>query len=229
MSIQLNSMTRCENCGRLIPSESSSCPYCGYDMTNDAESNAINTDGQSNSKNRKKTAWIVVLSILALFTIISILNSVDFSSPKTTQTTSQQASSAQNNAQGQVHARNNDDKAKVVYNPRVSNAPNKMRVTISRVILADDYTAIECAVDNTHRAYSYIAIDSETFITIDGNYMDKLADTDGISVSPGKTAIEKGKITYFTLYFPAISKNTKVLDLEEAGKTGWKFYGIKLN
>ena len=230
MSVRLNSMIRCENCGRLIPSGSSSCPYCGYEIANVAESNDVGTDGQSKSKKRKKTAWIVALSILALFTIISVLNSIDFSSSKTTQTqtVSQQMNTVQNNALGQ--ALNNDSNAKVVYNPRVSNAPNKMLVSISRVILADDYTAIECAVDNTHGAYSYIAIDSETWITPNESHIveEQLTRTDGIAISPGKTAIPKGKVTPFTLYFPPIDKGTDVLDLEESGKTGWKFYGIQL-
>ena len=86
----------------------------------------------------------------------------------------------QNNALGQ--ALNNDSNAKVVYNPRVSNAPNKMLVSISRVILADDYTAIECAVDNTHGAYSYIAIDSETWITPNESHIveEQLTEVEGI-------------------------------------------------
>ena len=122
----------------------------------------------------------------------------------------------------------NTESTKIINNPRVKNAPNKMRVSISKITITDSYTAIECVVDNTKGSYSYIAIDDKTYIIVNGNYI-QLTDTDGIGVSPEKTAIKKGVKTTFILYFPSIKKDTKVIDLIESGKNGWKFYGIKLN
>ena len=58
--------------------------------------------------------------------------------------------------------------------------------------------------------------------------VEKMIATDGISVSPQKTAIPKGKVVYFSLVFPPIDRDTRVLDLEESGENGWKFYGIQL-
>lgn len=171
-----------------------------------------------------KIPIIAVAGVLVLSAIIGVVYSLNSK-------TEEPAQVAKQPTQQQVVQQPAQNTAKVYNYPTVKNAPNKMRVSIVRVVLADDYTAIECAVDNTHGAYSYIAIDSETWITPNESHIveEQLTRTDGIAISPGKTAIPKGKVTPFTLYFPPIDKGTDVLDLEESGKTGWKFYGIKLN
>ena len=171
-----------------------------------------------------KIPIIAVAGVLVLSAIIGVVYSLNSK-------TEEPAQVAKQPTQQQVVQQPAQNTAKVYNYPTVKNAPNKMRVSIVRVVLADDYTAIECAVDNTHGAYSYIAIDSETWFTPNESHIveEQLTRTDGIAISPGKTAIPKGKVTPFTLYFPPIDKGTDVLDLEESGKMGWKFYGIELN
>lgn len=246
MNIQTNNMIRCKNCGRLIPSESSSCRYCGEELTNTSESDVSDAKRNSTAKKRKKTAKFIVLGIFALFTIISVINTTDFKSSKNVKTEqppelqneSVQTPTVQNEpVQHQVYNdtqepeyESNSGNVKVIDNPYVENAPNKMRVKIVRISMTDEYTAIFCAIDNTKGSYSYIAIDSETYICVNGSEFEthQLAGTDGIGISPQKTAIPKGEITPFVLYFPAIYKDADFIDLEEAGKNGWKFYGIHL-
>jgi len=246
MNIHINNMIRCKNCGRLIPSDSSSCRYCGDEITNAAVSDVTGNVGKLNVKKRTKIALFTILGIFALFTIISVINSMDFKSTKNVKTEqppelqneSVQTPTVQNEpVQHQVYNdtqepeyESNSGNVKVIDNPYVENAPNKMRVKIVRISMTDEYTAIFCAIDNTKGSYSYIAIDSETYICVNGSEFEthQLAGTDGIGISPQKTAIPKGQITPFVLYFPAIYKDADFIDLEEAGKNGWKFYGIHL-
>lgn len=224
MNIQTNNMIRCKNCGRLIPSESSSCRYCGDELTNTSESSISASERNSTAKKRKKTAKFIVLGIFALFTIISVINTTDFKFSKLVKTEQTEAEKTE------PEFENSSITVREIDNPVVRNAPNKMRVKIIRIILADEYTAVVCTVDNTQGAYSYIAIDPETYITLNESDMavEKMIATDGISVSPQKTAIPKGKVVYFSLVFPPIDRDTRVLDLEESGENGWKFYGIQL-
>lgn len=224
MNIQTNNMIRCKNCGRLIPSESSSCRYCGEELTNTSESSISASERNSTAKKRKKTAKFIVLGIFALFTIISVINTTDFKFSKLVKTEQTEAEKTE------PEFENSSNTVKQIDNPVVRNAPNRMRVKIVRIILADEYTAVVCTVDNTQGAYSYIAIDPETYITLNESDMavEKMIATDGISVSPQKTAIPKGKVVYFSLVFPPIDRDTRVLDLEESGENGWKFYGIQL-
>ncbi len=66
MNIQTNNMIRCKNCGRLIPSESSSCRYCGDELTNTSESKVSVSERNSTAKKRKKTAKFIVLGIFCI-------------------------------------------------------------------------------------------------------------------------------------------------------------------
>lgn len=231
MKIPLNTdVTRCPNCGRLIPAESATCRYCDYEITASKESNTTDFNGQSTSKTRKKTAWLAIGGILLLFTLITVINTFVKNSAKSERNEAQYTVHTQTSNQSYSHEPEFDSKdsgTKVINNPSVADAPNKMRVSIGSVTMADDYTAIRCYVDNTHKKYSYIAIDDETYLVANGNYF-QLTNTDGIAVSPGKTAIDKGYVSTFTLFFPPIPKNTKSIDLVESGETGWKFYGIRL-
>ena len=231
MKIPLNTdVIRCPNCGRLIPAESATCRYCDYEITASKESNTTDFNGQSTSKTRKKTAWLIIGGILLLFTLITVINTIVKNSAKSDRNVAQNTETTQSPSQAYSHEPefdSNNGGTKVINNPSVADAPNKMRVSIGSVTIADDYTAVKCYVDNTHKKYSYIAIDAETYLVANGNYL-QLTDTDGIAVSPGKTAISKGYVSTFTLYFPAIPQNTKSIDLVESGKTGWKFYGIRL-
>ena len=224
MNIQTNNMIRCKNCGRLIPSESSACRYCGDELTNTSESDVSDAKKNSTAKKRKKIAKFIVLGIFALFTIISVINTTDFKFSKLVKTEQTEAEKTE------PEFENSSITVREIDNPVVRNAPNKMRVKIIRITLTDNCTIVVCTVDNTQGAYSYIAIDPETYITLNESDMavEKMIATDGISVSPQKTAIPKGKVVYFSLVFPPIDRDTRVLDLEESGENGWKFYGIQL-
>ncbi|MBQ3656469.1 MAG: hypothetical protein II956_06430 [Bacteroidales bacterium] len=224
MNIQTNNMIRCKNCGRLIPSESSSCRYCGDELTNTSESSISASERNSTAKKRKKIAKFIVLGIFALFTIISVINTTDFKFSKLVKTEQTLAEKTE------PEFENSSITVREIDNPVVRNAPNKMRVKIIRITLTDEYTAVACTVDNTQGAYSYITIDPETYITLNESDMaaEKMSWTVGIGVSPQKTEVPKGKVAYFTLYFPPIDRDTRVLDLEESGENGWKFYGIQL-
>ena len=217
MDIHLNKMIRCKNCGRLMPKDSSSCRYCGYEIKGNADSDAVDSNVQSTSDKRKKIGWFIALGVLALFTLISVINTAIKSTPK-----------SENVQTSQIQSDYVDNNPKIVNRPYVGNAPNKMRVSIWKVTMDNSYTVVECAVDNTNGAYSYIAIDAETYIVANGNYI-RMIDAKDIAISPGKTAVGKGYVTTFTLYFPNIRKDTKVIDLVESGKNGWKFYGIRLD
>lgn len=249
MNIHINSTIRCKNCGRLNSVGSSSCRYCGCGITN-VEDAVADSNAQKKSEKRNKNIWFVILGVFVLFILISIINS-NSNSKKTTNTSKPTDVEQSNVRQPEVvqqpveepeyesepefesdyesepEFESDYETNKVVYSPYVNNAPNKMRVSISKITLSDSYTSIECVVDNTNGSYSYIAIGSDTYIVVNGNYV-RLVDTDGIGISPDKTAIAKGRVSSFSLYFPSIPQNTETIDLIESGKNGWKFYGIQL-
>lgn len=250
MNIHINSTIRCKNCGRLNSVGSSSCRYCGCGITN-VEDAVADSNAQKKSGKRNKNIWFVILGVFVLFILISIINSNSKKTTNTSKPTDVEQSNVrqpevvqqpveepeyesepefESDYESEPEFESDYETNKVVYSPYVNNAPNKMRVSISKITLSDSYTSIECVVDNTNGSYSYIAIDPETYITLNESDMavEKMIATDGISVSPQKTAIPKGKVVYFSLVFPPIDRDTRVLDLEESGENGWKFYGIQL-
>ena len=75
----------------------------------------------------------------------------------------------------------------------------------------------------------YYYIDPNTYICdkSTGQKYTLLASTN-CAILPEKTSLEKGMTAKFTLTFPAIPKNCKLIDFIEPDSSSWKFYGIKL-
>lgn len=82
---------------------------------------------------------------------------------------------------------------------------------------------------NTQYDNGYYCIDPNTYICdkSTGQKYTLLASTN-CAILPEKTSLEKGMTAKFTLTFPAIPKNCKLIDFIEPDSSSWKFYGIKL-
>lgn len=119
-------------------------------------------------------------------------------------------------------------KAKVISNPNVENQLGS-NIMISKVVIADSYTAVDFIYSNRNDNYCYAwaTINPNTFIEYNSTKM-QIIKAVGIEISPDTTWFTKPTVTSFTLFFPKIDKNTKSIDLIEPGESDWKFYGIKL-
>ena len=111
---------------------------------------------------------------------------------------------------------------------RKNGAPQML---IKGIELSNEYTAIYFQWTNTEfNPSGWYAIERDAYIRdkSTGKKYTLLA-TDNCGVSPNPTPIRMGETKNFTLYFPAISKDSKEIDFIESDKSDWKYYGIKLS
>lgn len=119
---------------------------------------------------------------------------------------------------------------KTCYNPQIkrSLAGN---LKVLHVALYDNKTVITFSYNNRIDADSYyqgFTLDRNAYIVANGKRY-KLSRAEGIAISPEKTYFSyAGETKTFTLYFPAIPKNTTSIDFIESDSSEWQIYGIQL-
>lgn len=118
---------------------------------------------------------------------------------------------------------------KTYNNPYINrNLSNSLQVL--SVKIQDNQTVITFSVNNkTENGYhQWLTIDKNAYIVANGQRY-TLIKTDEIAIAPNKTYFSyAGETKTFTLYFPAIPKNTTSIDFIETEDSDWRLYGIQL-
>lgn len=118
---------------------------------------------------------------------------------------------------------------KIVSYPSIR-AKGDNKLVIKRVIIADNYTALEFSSNNNHgsTSYAWCTIAKETHLICGGkNY--SMIKAEGIKIAPEKTYYSGSNSTiYFTLYFEPIPRNATTIDFYEQYNSEWNTWGIKL-
>ena len=95
--------------------------------------------------------------------------------------------------------------------------------------ITENGTAFYMAAANPSQQDQWINIDKGTYVldrTTGKKYT--LMTTENISVAPARSGLPVGYQAEFTLYFPALPANVRVVDLCEPSDSGWKFKGIRI-
>ena len=120
--------------------------------------------------------------------------------------------------------------AKVYNNPHINrNMSGKLKVV--SVSIQDNQTVITFSDNNLIDGggyYQWFTMDKNAYIATNGQRF-KLIRAEGIAISPDKTYFSyAGETKTFTLYFPAIPKNSTSIDFIESENSDWRLYGIQL-
>lgn len=126
------------------------------------------------------------------------------------------------------------EKDKFIYNPDVKNFPaHDTEFKIMRIEMEEDYTRIDFVYNNGR--YAWVQIDPNTFIRSCGTKaIYTLVKAVGIPLTPKRHFFKSQKETlYYTLYFPAIPKSVKEIDIIEKeinapGHNYFNFYGVSM-
>ena len=106
---------------------------------------------------------------------------------------------------------------------------NSLKVLSVKV--QDNQTAITFSDNNRidkDSYYQWFTMNKNAYIVANGQRY-TLTKAEGIAIFPDKTNFSyAGETKTFTLYFPAIPKNTTSIDFIEAEKSDWRLYGIQL-
>lgn len=118
----------------------------------------------------------------------------------------------------------------IYRNPTV-NKSYAYGLKVISVSILEDQTMITFSDNNKSSDgdyYEWISLDKNAYIVANGQKY-KLRDTKGIAISPNKTYFSyAGETKTFSLYFPAIPKNTASIDFIESEDSSWRLYGILL-
>jgi len=118
-----------------------------------------------------------------------------------------------------------------IYNNPIVNRKTDNRLKVVSVSVQDTQTVLTIACDNRSSDgdyYSWLTMNRNAYIVANGQKY-TLRKTDGIAISPQKTYYSyNGETKTFSLYFPAIPKNTTSIDFVESQESNWKLYGIQL-
>lgn len=125
-------------------------------------------------------------------------------------------------------------KEKIIFSPTVKSNPS---VTtdhkIMRIEMEEDYTRIDFVYNNGK--YGWVQIQPESFIRPCGTETAYgLVKAQGIPLAPQKKYFSNPNQTlYYTLYFPALPKGVKEIDIIEKesrvpGHNYFNFYGVSL-
>lgn len=102
---------------------------------------------------------------------------------------------------------------------------------ILSIKVQDNQTVITFSDNNRiddYRHYTWFSINKNAYITANGQRY-TLTRAEGIAISPDKTDFSyAGETKTFTLYFPAIPKNTTSINFIEAEDSDWRLYDIQL-
>ena len=122
------------------------------------------------------------------------------------------------------------DMDKTYNNPYINrNMSNSLKVL--SVKIQDNQTVITFSDNNIideDSYYRWFTLEKNAYIVANGQRY-TLTKAEGIAIFPDKTYFSyAGETKTFTLYFPAIPKNTTSIDFIEAEKSDWRLYGIQL-
>ncbi len=100
---------------------------------------------------------------------------------------------------------------------------------ILAVETTEEFTAVYMSWTNRQYDNGAYYIDKDAYIRDKktGKRL-QIIKTENCNFAPNKSQIDRGETAQFVLYFPAISKNSREIDLIESDSSKWKFYGIKL-
>ncbi len=124
------------------------------------------------------------------------------------------------------------EKEKQIYNPEIKIINvNDTSLKVMRVELEEDYTRIDFVFNNGNSGW--VQIDPNSFIRPVGSEIHlRLVKAAGIPLAPQKYFFTKVNQTiYYTLYFPAVPKTVKEIDIiekETPGGNWFNFYGVSM-
>ncbi len=119
-----------------------------------------------------------------------------------------------------------------VYNPEIKTIPmDETKLKVLRIELNEDYTRIDFVGNNEQ--FGWVQIDPNSFIRpTKTKSCHRLVKAEGIAIAPQKHFFNRANQTfYFTLYFPAIPKNIKEIDIieqENSNDSYFNFYGVSI-
>ena len=138
--------------------------------------------------------------------------------------------SSTENSKSNYNAVENSSSARTYYNPHINRKMDSKLKVIS-VSVQDNQTVITFSNNNLIDGggyYQWFTLDKNAYIATNGQKY-KLIRAEGIAIYPEKTYYSyAGETKTFTLYFPAIPKNSTSIDFIESEDSEWRLYGIQL-
>ena len=119
-----------------------------------------------------------------------------------------------------------------VHNPKVEKG-TKVDHQVLKIEMGDELTRVDFMYRNPYDYSGWIQISGNSFIRVAGSQI-KLGLVKGVNIpiAPTKHFFKrKGDYLAYTLYFPALPKGTKKIDIierEASGGTWFNFYGVSM-
>ena len=119
-----------------------------------------------------------------------------------------------------------------VHNPRVEKG-TKVDHQVLKIEMGDELTRVDFMYRNPYDYSGWIQISGNSFIRVAGSQIKLgLVKAVNIPIAPTKHFFKrKGDYLAYTLYFPALPKGTKKIDIierEASGGTWFNFYGVSM-
>lgn len=126
------------------------------------------------------------------------------------------------------------EREKQIFNPKVKQLPSRdTSFKIMRIVIDENYTRIDFVYNNGR--FEWVQIDPKSFIRPAGSDVSyPLIKAVGIPLTPKRHVFKTAKETlYYTLYFAALPKSVKVIDIIEKeihtpGHHYFNFYGVSM-
>ena len=119
-----------------------------------------------------------------------------------------------------------------VHNPKVEKG-TKVDHQVLKIEMGDELTRVDFMYRNPYDYSGWIQISGNSFIRVAGSQIKLgLVKAVNIPITPTKHFFKrKGDYLAYTLYFPALPKGTKKIDIierEASGGTWFNFYGVSM-
>ena len=119
-----------------------------------------------------------------------------------------------------------------VHNPKVEKG-TKVDHQVLKIEMGDELTRVDFMYRNPYDYSGWIQISGNSFIRVAGSQIKLgLVKAVNIPIAPTKHFFKrKGDYLAYTLYFPALPKGTKKIDIierEACGGTWFNFYGVSM-
>jgi hypothetical protein len=119
-----------------------------------------------------------------------------------------------------------------VHNPKVEKG-TKVDHQVLKIEMGDELTRVDFMYRNPYDYSGWIQISRNSFIRVAGSQIKLgLVKAVNIPIAPTKHFFKrKGDYLAYTLYFPALPKGTKKIDIierEASGGTWFNFYGVSM-